>query len=215
MPKVSTSARHASHQDRMKNSKYRGHQYHNAAKARKLKKTGIKRIMEEVAAFWDQGVHSTFNPSSTTSEDIDMDFSWSSATHHQNSEFWEFNTTPAFQQGIQGTFYLSPVTSEDIDMEFLDAAVMGNPVYSQSTMWISSPQLQMFYPHFGQVDHMVSIPNDLFVLKPIVIQQGFQPVYNEPINQFAQINQLLYNLPAEPLTAAYRFWVSHFDNSCT
>lgn len=48
MPKFSTSARHSFHQDGKKKSKHRGHQYRDAAKARKLKQTRFKGIVEEV-----------------------------------------------------------------------------------------------------------------------------------------------------------------------
>ena len=48
MPKVSTSTRRSSHQDGKKRSKNRGHQYLDATKVRKLRKTRFRGIVEEV-----------------------------------------------------------------------------------------------------------------------------------------------------------------------
>lgn len=48
MPKVSTSARHSSDQDGKKRSKRRGNQYQDATRARKLKQTRFKGIVEEI-----------------------------------------------------------------------------------------------------------------------------------------------------------------------
>jgi hypothetical protein len=48
MPKISTSARNSSHQDGKKKSKHRGHQYRDATRARKLKQTRFKGVVEEI-----------------------------------------------------------------------------------------------------------------------------------------------------------------------
>ena len=52
MPKFSASAHHASYQNgkKIKKSKHRVDQYHSAVKARKVKQTRIKGIVEEVLA---------------------------------------------------------------------------------------------------------------------------------------------------------------------
>ena len=52
MPKCSTSPHHASRQDgqKIKKAKHRSHQYRDAAKARKLKQTRVKGLVEEVVA---------------------------------------------------------------------------------------------------------------------------------------------------------------------
>ena len=46
MPKVSTSTSRSTHQEGKRRSKHRGHQYRDATKVRKLRKTRFKGIVE-------------------------------------------------------------------------------------------------------------------------------------------------------------------------
>ena len=55
MPKVSTSTSRSSHKNGKRKSKHRGHRYRDAAKARKLRKTRFKAIVEEAIESVESG----------------------------------------------------------------------------------------------------------------------------------------------------------------